>query len=91
MHSNLFDSTILGTFHFGQGSAVTVDGTHRFTLRVLVHFARHLALRLALLKRLPSRLFPAMAMCPVHAGNRQQRDQRWVGIVVDPGTVGVRW
>lgn len=91
MHSNIFDSTTLGTIPFGQGSAVGVVGTLRSTLRVLVfHFARHLALWLAL-KRLPAGMIPAMAMCPVRLDNRQQRDQRWSGIVVDSGSVGVRW
>ena len=92
MHSNHFDSTILGTIHHGQ--AIVVDGTHR-SLRVLVaKFARRLALRLAswrALKRTPAGMTPAMAMCPSYSALRRQRQQRWTpGVVVGPGTVGVR-
>ena len=96
MHSNHFDSTILGTINHGQ--AIVVDGTHR-SLRVLAYkFARHLAsclgaLRLAswrALKRTPAGLTPAMAMCPSYSAPRRQRHQRWTpGVVVGPGTVGV--
>jgi hypothetical protein len=96
MHSNYFDSTILGINHHGQA---IVDGTHR-SLRILVaKFARHLAsrfgaLRLAswrALKRTPAGLAPAMAMCPSYSALRRQRRQRWTpGVVVGPGPVGER-
>ena len=46
MHSNHFDSMILGTISNGQGSVIAVDGTHRTTLRKLVAFVRGLSLRL---------------------------------------------
>jgi hypothetical protein len=89
MHSNHFDSTILGTINHGQ--AIVVRGTHRDALRDLVfQFARHLSLRLAswrALKRTPAGMTPAMAMCPSYS---ELRRQRWTpGVVVGPGTVGV--
>jgi hypothetical protein len=47
MRLNHFDSTILGTNNFGQGSVNAVDGTHRSALRTLVYkYARRLSLRL---------------------------------------------
>jgi hypothetical protein len=92
MRFNQFDSTILGTIHHGQ--AIVVDLTHR-SLRVLVaKFARRFDLRLAswrALTRTPAGMTPAMAMCPSYSALRRQRQQRWTpGVVVGPGTVGVR-
>ncbi len=92
MRSNHFDSTILGTIHHGQ--AIAVDGTHRSALRVLMaKYARRLSLRLAgwrALKRMPA-MTPATATCPSYSGRRFQRNEHWMsGVVVDPGTVGVR-
>jgi hypothetical protein len=103
MHSNQFDSSILGTINNGQGFVNAVDGTHRAALRVLVaKFARRLSLRLerwhALsMKRMagwrmtPGTTFHVVAAtCPSYSATRRQRDQRWMpGVVVDPGTVGV--
>lgn len=95
MRFNHFDSTILGTINHGQGSAIAVEGRHRSALRVLVaKFARHLALRFGAwraLKRMPAGMTPAMATCPSYSALRFQRQQRGMsGVVVDPGTVGVR-
>ncbi len=96
MHSNHFDSMILGTINYGQGTAIAVEGTHRPALRVLVaKFARRLGLRLGSwralsLKRMPAGMTPAVATCPSYSALRRQRQQRWMsGVVVDPGTVGV--
>jgi len=93
MRSNHSDSTILGANHHGQ--AIAVEGTHRSTLRVrIAKFTRRLSLRLGgwrVLKRMPLAMTPAMATCPSYSASRFQRQQRWVaGVVVDPGTVGVR-
>jgi hypothetical protein len=101
MRFNHFDSTILGVLN--QGQAIAVEGTHRSALRVLVaKFARRLSLRFGAwraLKRTPAgstrlacgEMTPAMAMCPSYTGTSRQRSQRWLpGVVVDPGTVGVR-
>ena len=94
MHSNLFENAILGAINFGQG--IAVEGTHRSALRVLVaKFARRLSLRLGAwrsLKRTPAgTMTPAMATCPSYSGRSLQRDQRLMsGVVVGPGTVGVR-
>lgn len=97
MRSNHFDSMILGTINHGQGFAIAVGGTHRATLRVLLaKFARRLSLRLGswralALKRMPAGVTPATATCPSYSASRCQRHQRWMsGVVVDPGTVGVR-
>jgi hypothetical protein len=92
MQSNHFDSTILGTINRGQ--AIAVDGLHR-ALRVLVaKFARRLVLRLGSWRALtcmPAAMKPAVAMCPSYSALRRQRCQRWTpGVVVGPGTVGVR-
>jgi hypothetical protein len=91
MHSNHFDSTILGTINHGQ--AIVVDGTHRSLRASIAKFARRLHLRLAswrALKRTPAGMTPAMAMCPSYSELRRQRHQRWTpGVVVGPGTVGV--
>jgi hypothetical protein len=96
MHSNHFDSTILGTINYGQGSAIAVDGTHRSTLRVLIaKFARRLSLRLGTwralsLQRMPGRMTPVLATCPSFSASRCQRHKRGMsGVVVDRGTVGV--
>jgi hypothetical protein len=95
MQSNYFDSTILGTINHGQ--AIAVDGMHRATLREMaVKFARLLSLRLGAwralaMKRALAGMTPATATCPSYSASRRQRDQRWMsGVVVDPGTVGVR-
>ena len=92
MQSNHSGNTILGTINHGQ--AIAVEGTHRAGLRVLIaKFTRRLSLRLGgwrALKRMPAAM-PAIATCPSYSASRFQRDQRWVaGVVVDPGTVGVR-
>jgi hypothetical protein len=103
MHSNQFDSMILGTIRNGQGFVNAVEGMHRAALRVLVtKFARHLSLRLdrwrALsLKRTAGwRATPdttaavVAATCPSYSATRRQRDQRWMsGVVATRGTVGV--
>lgn len=93
MQSNHFGSTILGTIHHGQ--AIAVEGKHRTTLRALVSkLARRLSLRLGAWRacmRTPAGMTPATATCPSFTGSRSQRDPRWMsGVVVDPGTVGVR-
>ena len=98
MHFNHFDNMILGTICNGQGSVIAVDGTHRTTLRKLVAtYVRGLSLRLgdwralALKRAAEWCATPAMAVCPSNSANRRQRHQRWMsGVVVDPGTVGVR-
>jgi hypothetical protein len=92
MRFNHFDSTILGTIH---GQAIAVEGTHRSALRVLIaNIAWRLSMRLGAwraLKRTPAGMTPAMATCPSYSGCSPQRQQRWLpGVVVDPGTVGVR-
>jgi hypothetical protein len=93
MQSNLFDIAILGTINHGQ--AIVVDGTHRSSLRALVaKFTRRLSLRLRdwrSLMRTPAGMTPATATCPSYSGSRSQRNGRWMpGVVVGPGTVGVR-
>lgn len=96
MHSNHFDSMILGTNAFGQGSMIAVGGTHRTTLRKLVASYRGLSLRLGdwralVLKRATAAMVPAVAVCPSNSANRRQREQRWMSaVVVDRGPVGVR-
>jgi hypothetical protein len=96
MHSNHFDSMVLGTNLFGQGSVIAVDGTHRTTLRKLVAFVRGLSLRLGdwralVLKRAHAGITPAVAVCPSYSANRRQRNSRWMSaVVVDSGPVGVR-
>lgn len=104
MLSNHFDSMILGTIFNGQGSVIAVAGTHRTTLRKLVAaYVRGLSLRLGnwralAFKRASAGITatrwcptPAMAVCPSNSASRRQRHQRWMsGVVVDPGTVGVR-
>ena len=95
MHSNYFDSMILGTNQFGQGIANVVEGTHRATLRAFYAIVRRLSLRLGAwralaIKRLPTTATPSMAMCPSFSGSRRQRQARWQPVVVvDAGTVGV--
>jgi hypothetical protein len=96
MHSNYFDSMILGVNQFGQGIANVVEGTHRAALRAFYAIARRLSLRLRAwlalaIKRLPATATPSMAMCPSFSGSRRQRNERWqpVVVVVDAGTVGV--
>jgi hypothetical protein len=98
MHSNHFDSMILGTFFQGQGSVIAVDGTHRTTLRKLVAaYVRGLSLRvgdwraLALKRAAAWCATPSMAVCPSNSANRRQREQRWKSVVAaTSGTVGVR-
>jgi hypothetical protein len=103
MHSNQFDSMILGTINNGQGFVNAVDGTHRAALRVLVEkFARRLSVRLDRWRALsikrtagwratPMTTAAVVAgTCPSYSATRRQRDQRWMpGVVVDSGTVGV--
>ena len=75
-----------------------VEGTHRAALRNLVSkFARRLSLRLGSWRALAMKRMaaagttPATATCPSYSASRRQRHQRWMpGVVVDPGTVGVR-
>jgi hypothetical protein len=95
MHSNYFDSMILGFNNFGQGFVNAVEGTHRAALRAIVSIARRLSLRLGAwralsMKRMPATMTPA-AMCPSFSASRRQRQQRWQPgvVVVDAGTVGV--
>jgi hypothetical protein len=98
MRSNYFDSMILGTLSIGQGSEIAVDGTHRTTLRKLVAaYVRGLSLRLGEWRALAQKraagwhATPAMAACPSNSASRRQRHERWMsGVVVDPGTVGIR-
>jgi hypothetical protein len=95
MRFNYFDSMIIGAISNGQAITNAVEGTHRTTLRELViKFARRLSLRLGDwrgLKRTPTRMAPAIAMCPSYSASRWQRHQRFVSVVVvgDSGTVGV--
>ena len=97
MHSNHFDSMILGTNSIGQGSMIAVGGTHRTSLRNLVaSFVRGLSLRLGdwralALKRATAAMSPALAVCPSYSANRRQRETRWMSaVVVDSAPVGVR-
>jgi hypothetical protein len=98
MRFNHFDSTILGTNHNGQGSVNAVEGIHRAALRALVaKFARRLSWHLgswralAIKRMAATGTTPATATCPSYSASRRQRQQRWLlGVVVDPGTVGVR-
>jgi hypothetical protein len=88
MQSNHFDNTILGTIRNGQ--AIVVDGTHR-SLRVLVALLARLGVSRLTSWRGPVSMKPAMAMCPSYSALRRQRHQRWTpGVVVGPGSVGVR-
>jgi hypothetical protein len=100
MRANSFDRLSLGNFYQGQGTQNAVERTHRFALRALAarlasKLTRGISVRLGhwhalLLKRLPAETMPALAMCPITADRRRQRDQRWMsGVVATPGTVGV--
>ena len=61
-------------------------------------FVRRLSLRLGSWRALVHKAHgrrrattPAAATCPSYSASRRQRQQRWMsGVVVDPGTVGVR-
>lgn len=82
MRANRIDSTILGP---SQDSAIA-------------DYLRDLFLgvgdRIALvLKRNAAGMTPRPAMCwPIGSTRRHQRHPRWLsGVVVEPGTVGVRW
>jgi hypothetical protein len=104
MRSNHFDNMILGTNNNGQGFVNAVEATHRATLRALIaKIARRLSWHLGswqalAIKRLAiAGMTPATtvavvaATCPSYSASRRQREQRWMsGVVVDPGTVGVR-
>lgn len=102
MRFNQFDNCALGSNYDGQGTANSVEGTHRAALRILLaQCARRISLRLGMwralaMKRMagvtPGVTAPvAAATCPCNSASRRQRGQRWIpGVVVDPGTVGVR-
>ena len=102
MLANRNDSTILGTNFNGQGFANAVAGKQASPLcaRIAV-YVRGLFLRLGdgialVLKRDAAGMTRRPAMCwagsQACSTRRHQRDQRWLsGVVVDPGTVGVRW
>lgn len=98
MQSNYFDNMILGTNTIGQGT-ISVEGTHRTTLRILIaKFARLISLRASWRRQLRTlagsfakrEMTPAYATCPSSRASRCQRQKRWMpGVVVDPGTVGI--
>ena len=104
MRFNYFDNMILGTNHNGQGFVNAVERTHRAALRILVskiarrhswHLGSWLALvikRMAAAGTTPGTTASVVgATCPSYSASRRQRQQRWLlGVVVDPGTVGVR-
>ena len=97
MRFNYFDNMILGTNHNGQGFVNAVERTHRAALRILVSkIARRLSWQLGswralAIKRMAAAGTTPTATCPSYSGSRRQRHQRWLlGVVVDPGTVGVR-
>jgi hypothetical protein len=103
MRFNQFDSNVLGNHQNGQGTVSAVENTHRATLRILVSkIARRISLRLGSWRALAIKRMAAAgttpgttaavvtATCPSYSASRRQRDQRWMlGVVVDPGTVGV--
>ena len=104
MRFNHFDNMILGTNHNGQGFVNAVERTHRAALRILVSkIARRLSSRLGSWRALAIKRMAAAgttpgttaavvgATCPSYSASRRQRHQRCLpGVVVDPGTVGVR-
>jgi hypothetical protein len=89
---------ILGANHNGQGFVNAVEGIHRTALRALItKLARRLSWQLgswralAIKRMAAAGTTPVTATCPSYSGSRHQRTQRWLsGVVVDPGTVGVR-
>ena len=98
MRFNYFDNMILGNNHNGQGFVNAVERTHRAALRILVSkIARRLSWQLgswralAIKRMAAAGTTPTTATCPSYSASRRQRHQRWLlGVVVDPGTVGVR-
>jgi hypothetical protein len=90
--------TTLGTISNGQGSVIAVNGTGTSSLRGLwSDYARGLfwalgeAFALILKRKATAGMTPAMCWTSCST-QRHQRHQRWMsGVVVDPGTVGVRW
>jgi hypothetical protein len=104
MRFNHFDNRVLGTNHNGQGFVNAVERTHRAALRILVSkIARRISWQLGSWRALAKKRMAAAgttpgataavvtATCPSYSGSRRQRQQRWLlGVVVDPGTVGVR-
>lgn len=106
MLANFNDSTILGTLPSGQGSVIAVEGLQAASLNALLaDYARGLFLGLrkafALILKRNAAGTAAMRWCPTPrpamcwtscSTLRHQRHPRWLsGVVVDPGTVGVRW
>jgi hypothetical protein len=98
MHSNQFDSMILGAIQLGQGSINAVEGTHR-TLRTLIaKVARRYSMRLGSWRALSVKRTAAWratpgrvptgwvavvpATCPSDSDARRQRRQRWMSGVV---------
>jgi hypothetical protein len=92
-------NTNLGSISNGQGSVIAVNGTGTTSVRdLLAAYARGffwgLGDAIALLKRKAiAGMTPRPAMCWTSCSTqRHQRHERWMsGVVVDPGTVGVRW
>jgi hypothetical protein len=93
-------NTNLGANTLGQGSVIAVNGTGTASLRGLwAAYARGLfwglgdAIALILKRKAIAGTMPRPAMCWTDCSTqRHQRHERWMsGVVVDPGTVGVRW
>jgi len=92
-------NTNLGAISNGQGSVIAVGGTGATSWRALwAAYARGLFWGLGkglalVLKRAFAGTMPRPALCWTSCSTqRHQRHERWMsGVVVDPGTVGVRW
>jgi len=91
-------NTNLGANILGQGSVIAGNGTGPSPLRgLLAAYARGLfwglGIAIALLKRKAAGMTPRPAVCWTSCSTqRHQRHSRWMPVVVvDPGTVGVRW
>lgn len=99
MLANFNANTILGSISNGQGSVIAVGGTGATSLGGLwAAYARGLFWGLGtglalILKRGHAGMTPRPAVCWTSCSTqRHQRHERWMsGVVVDPGTVGVRW
>ena len=100
MLANRNDNTILGTFFKGQGNVVAGKQLCSLYAPVAV-YVRGLFLGLGdgialAIKRIAAAMAWQPAMCWTTSTScstrRHQRGKRWLsGVVVDPGTVGVRW
>jgi hypothetical protein len=99
MLANFNANTIPGANSQAQGSVIAVNGTGTTSLAsLLAVYARGLFWGLGeglalILKRGLAGMTPRPAMCWTSCSTqRHQRHERWMsGVVVDPGTVGVRW